>query len=131
MRIKIAKFGHFWIRHLWGLSGVLNGSGCGNLNDHQLILERIPNFIILSWVSKTIRKLSSKRRLVYIKNKVSTIRLSKALKRKSDRRTIKKVKEALYAKVSLGLFMVAIFGPFLAHFHVFGRETNKRESKMM
>ena len=35
----------------------------------------------------------------------------------------------------IGLFTVAIFGSFsnsfLAHFHVFGRETNKRESKMM
>ena len=41
--------------------------------------------------------------LVYIKNKVSsTIRLSnlKALKRKPDRRTVKKAKETLYAKVS-------------------------------
>ena len=38
-------------------------------------------------------------------------------------------------KKTLGLFTVAIFGSFsnsfLAHFHVFGRETNKRESKMM
>ena len=36
----------------------------------------------------------------------------------------------------LGLFTVAIFGPFLAHFQthfwlIFGRETNKRKSKMM